>query len=110
MPCSFLPIDAPDAQKHPANDVPPAKAKALLADGYSDILIVGGRVCGVKRFNFTTALVVGINEVTYERRYCYEHREHARAALLVWDGAEHPSGPWVKCKGAGIDLFNPEFS
>ena len=31
------------------------------------------------------------------------------AALAAWDGEEHPGGPWIKCKGAGIDLLNPSF-
>ena len=28
-------------------------------------------------------------------------------ALALWDGQGHPSGPWIKCKGAGVDLLNP---
>ena len=31
----------------------------------------------------------------------------ALRALLDWDGLGHPAGPWIKCKGAGIDLLNP---
>jgi hypothetical protein len=27
--------------------------------------------------------------------------------LNIWDGADHPSGPWIKLKGLGIDLLNP---
>jgi hypothetical protein len=57
----------------------------------------------LQRYNFTTAVVVGLSEVGYERRYCYEHGGDARAALAVWDGAGHPPGPWIKCKGVGID-------
>ncbi|UUZ66578.1 hypothetical protein LP417_34180 (plasmid) [Polaromonas sp. P1-6] len=48
-----------------------------------------------------------LNESGYERRYCYEYEVDARAALKAWDGVEHPSGPWIKCKGAGFDLLNP---
>ncbi|MCY1224458.1 hypothetical protein D9M72_366160 [compost metagenome] len=66
-------------------------------------------MCAVKQFNYTTAVVVGLDDVGYQRRYCYEHRADAQAALAAWDGCEHPSGPWIKCKGAGIDLLNPDF-
>jgi len=54
-------------------------------------------------------VVVGLDAVGYQRRYCYEHAADARAALMAWDGNGHPSGPWIKCKGAGIDLLNPNF-
>lgn len=81
----------------------------LIAAGYSDLRTLGREVCGIKRFNFTTALVVGLDAAGYERRYCFEHDADARAALLQWNGDGHPSGPWIKCKGAGIDLLNPEW-
>ena len=79
----------------------------LLAAGCSDLRTLGQEVCGLKRFNFTTALVVGLDAAGYQRRYCYEHSADARAALLRWNGEGHPDGPWIKCKGAGIDLLNP---
>ena len=82
----------------------------LLASGYTDLRVVDGVLCAVRRFNFTTAILVGLDPVGYERRYCYEHRADARAALAAWDGREHPPGPWIKCKGAGIDLLNPAFA
>lgn len=66
-----------------------------------------GQWCAVRRFNFTTAIVVGLDALAYSRRYCYEHAVDAETALAAWDGQDHPSGPWIKCKGAGIDLLNP---
>lgn len=84
-------------------------AEVLSASGYTDIRVLQAQVCAVKQFNFTTAVVVGLDDVGYQRRYCYEHREDAQTALAAWDGHTHPSGPWIKCKGAGIDLLNPEF-
>ncbi|MBB3180956.1 hypothetical protein FHW64_005395 [Variovorax sp. Sphag1AA] len=71
---------------------------------------MAGEVCAIKKFNFTTAVVVGLHAQGYERRYCYEHAADARAALAAWDGRGHPGGPWIKCKGAGIDLLNPAFT
>ena len=82
---------------------------ALEAGGYDELRTIGDVICGIRRFNYTTAIVVGLDDVGYERRYCYEHKDDAQAAVRAWDGAEHPSGPWIKCKGAGIDLLNPAF-
>lgn len=82
-------------------------APALAADGYTDICEREGALCGIRRFNFTTAVVVGVDPVGYHRRYCYEHAHEARQALAAWDGKGHPGGPWIKCKGAGIELLNP---
>lgn len=92
----------------------PRAAKVLmtfLADqGYRELRLVGRTVCGLRGFNFTMGLVVGLSFEGYERRYCYEHETDAASALSTWDGVDHPSGPWIKCKGAGIDLLNPAFA
>lgn len=66
---------------------------ALEAGGYDDLRTIGEVICGIRRFNYTTAIVVGLDEAGYERRYCYEHKDDAQAALRAWDGEEHPSGP-----------------
>lgn len=87
----------------------PAMAKVIADNGYTEVRVLGEQVCAVRRFNFTTAVVVGLRYEGYACRYCYEHWEDAEAALAIWDGAGHPSGPWIKCKGAGIDLLNPAF-
>ena len=81
----------------------------LKAGGYDGLRTIGEVICGLRRFNYTTAIVVRLDESGYERRYCFEHMEDARAALAEWDGKGHPGGPWIKCKGAGIDLLNPDF-
>jgi hypothetical protein len=75
--------------------------------GYSDVCKRDGQLCAILRFNYTTALMVGLDPAGYERRYCYEHEHDAREALSSWDGKHHPGGPWIKCKGGGIDLLNP---
>jgi hypothetical protein len=54
-------------------------------------------------------LAVGLGWEGHGRRYCYEFTKDAIAALEAWDGKDHPGGPWIKCKGAGIDLLNPSF-
>jgi hypothetical protein len=83
--------------------------QALRDKGYSQVCGRAGRTCAIYRFNYTTGLLVGLDPVGYERRYCYEHAQDADRALADWDGHGHPGGPWIKCKGAGIDLLNPAF-
>ena len=96
------------ARKHAA--VSAAATQMLVAAGYTDICVRQEQLCAVREFNYTTALLVGLDPVGYERRYCYEHRSDAQAALRSWDGTEHPPGPWIKCKGAGWDLLNPQLA
>jgi len=74
---------------------------------YTGFRRINGVLCALNRFNFTTGLVVGLHSDHYERRYCYEHLHDAHEALQTWDGRGHPGGPWIKCKGASIDMLNP---
>ena len=78
--------------------------------GYTDLRLISGKMCGLYRFMFTTGLMVGLDAAGYERRYCFESREDALAALEAWDGEGHPSGPWIKLKGMlngePVDLSN----
>lgn len=102
------PTKATDRERK--RDAVTAEARRLLeAQGYRQVTVRAGRVCAVKDFNFTTALLVGIDPIGYTLRYCYEHAREAAAALADWDGHGHPGGPWVKCKGAGVELLNPGF-
>lgn len=87
----------------------PVLVEMLSSSGYTEIRSLNDQLCAIKQFNYTSALVVGLDDVGYQRRYCYEHRADAQAALFAWDGLEHPPGPWIKCKGAGIDLLNPAY-
>lgn len=89
---------------------PPDLASYLATEGYFGLRVLGGKVHGLHMFAFTTGLMVGLSESSYERRYCYEREEDAAKALIEWDGQDHPGGPWIKCKGSGIDLLNPAFS
>ena len=56
-------------------------------------------VCGIAPQVYTWALMVDGDESGYERRYCYENLTDAHAALVIWDGTGHPTGPWLKIKG-----------
>jgi len=65
-----------------------------------DRVLPDGTRCSLHQMLYTAAILVGISEngLIYERRYCYEHWDLAQAALLQWDGAGDPPGPWVKEK------------
>ena len=89
----------------------PAFIAGLASQGIASFAACGSRgLCGLKRFQFTWGLLVNLQPLGYDLRYCYENEADARAALASWDGAKHPAGPWIKCKGAGIDILNPEFA
>jgi hypothetical protein len=76
--------------------------------GYAEARDVPGKgTCAIQPFLTTTGLVVGLSEVGYEFRYCYEHSKDARDALRTWDGQGDPSGPWIKQKGLGVDRLGP---
>lgn len=83
----------------------------LKEQGYENVVKINNKWCGLHRFAFTVGLVVGIDRFGYERRYCFDKWGEALESLLVWDGVEHPSGNWIKCKGTfnglRIDLTNP---
>lgn len=82
----------------------------LEGQGFSAFSVCGeAGLCAVKRYNFTYGLVVDLQPLGHGRRDCYEHLSEALSALADWDGRNHPSGPWIKCKGASIDLLNPDF-
>lgn len=83
-----------------------------LGDGnYSHLRVIDGQVCGLGRFIFTWAVMVDMGEdigaAPCRRRYCYEHWAQALAALLTWDGAGDPPGPWIKMKGIEGERLGP---
>lgn len=63
--------------------------------------------CGVQVFIYTYGLVVGVDSTGYAGRYCYERKEDAVAALVIWDGVADPAGPWIKYKGLGGERLGP---
>jgi hypothetical protein len=81
--------------------------------GWRNCAFIDGVLCCVQPFAVTWGIVVGIDEFGYQRRYCYEHATDAFAAFAKYTDPrrEHPSGPWVKVKGAfmgeTLDDLNP---
>lgn len=82
----------------------------LVGQGYRHLADRAGVLTGVHSFVYTFGLMVGVHVEGYERRYCYEFEIDAILALNAWDGHGHPGGPWIKCKGLGIDMLNPDFT
>lgn len=73
----------------------------LLDAGYTDLQTMSdGKVCGLHKMLYTTALCVGMDRGGYQRRYCYEKESDARKALAMWDGIDDPEGPWIKEKSS----------
>lgn len=82
----------------------------LADNGYTHFKeMPDGSLCALLQFTFTWGLMVGLTEFGYARRYCFEHFQDAYAALQSWDGQGHPGGNWIKCKGLGVDMLNPNF-
>tara|TARA_R110000868_G_scaffold217359_3_gene467438 strand:+ start:1819 stop:2088 length:270 start_codon:yes stop_codon:yes gene_type:complete len=76
--------------------------------GFTHVKEINGVFYAICRFIFTTGLVVGIDEIGYESRYCYLNHVDAVKALEEWDGIGDPPGNWIKQKGAG-DRSNPNY-
>jgi hypothetical protein len=94
------------------------KLQAARYEGWMNPTFVGDVLCCVQPMAVTWGLIVGIDPYnlgeSYLRRYCFEHREDAMAALRSFEDPlhRHAPGPWVKCKGMWgneyVDLLNPE--
>ena len=92
------------------NELAPEFLASLDAHSLSNHRLCGPSVlCATKQYNFIWAVVVNIDPIGHDHQHCYAHAAEAVAALEAWDGLEHPSGPWIKCKGADGELLSPEF-
>jgi hypothetical protein len=87
-----------------------ALIEALAPQGYSGFRVCGGELCALHDYFTTRAIVVGLDEIGFKRRYCYQDRDEAIRALATWSGQGHPGGNWIKVKGRGIDEMNPLWS
>lgn len=82
----------------------------LKNEGYTDFKYIENvGLCAINRFMFTHGLLVDLSTIGYDRRYCFHSYEEALNSLNNWDGKDHPSGNWIKAKGLGIDLINPNY-
>lgn len=82
----------------------------VIALGYDSPKEINGVWCGIARFAYMTGLVVGINRLSYQYRYCYHKYIEACSSLNHYeDTNEHPIGNWIKRKGLESDLSNPNY-
>ena len=86
----------------------------LQSQGYRELRRIDGVLCGTLDYVTTRGLCVGLDALSCERRYCYQHRAEADAALEAYsDPSGHPLGNWIKVKGKFrgeyIDAFNPNW-
>ena len=80
----------------------------MIEEGYFNLKVIDGKLCGLYRFAFTTGLVVDLTECEYSHRYCYSNLSDAKEALEKYlNTEEHPTGPWIKMKGSKGELSNP---
>jgi len=86
--------------------MPDTLLKKLNREGYTRCRrLPTGEIAGILPQIYTVGLCVGLNEIGYRTRFCYEHRNDALAALESWDGRRDPPGPWIKQKPE--DRLNP---
>jgi len=75
--------------------------------GYTHVKLLPCGATGILEFAYTTAIVLGIDDVGYSGRYCYETHAEAVEALEQYSGTGDPSGPWIKYKGRGGERMGP---
>jgi hypothetical protein len=79
----------------------------LKNEGYYDFRKVPNKgVCCLRKFLFTTGIMVGLNYDYYDGRYCYSNEHEASEELKKWDGIGDPKGNWLKYKGEGGEREN----
>jgi hypothetical protein len=82
-------------------------------EGYRNVVEMDGLICALHPFAVTWGIVVNIDELGYERRYCFEEYGDALVAFAKYTNPRdtHPTGPWLKCKGVfkgePVDMHNP---
>jgi len=82
----------------------------LTEQGYQQVREIPGRgLCGLKEFIFTIGICEGLNEHSFEGRWCYPKDIILEAALAygTWDGVSDPPGDWIKYKGR-TEYSNPK--
>ena len=74
------------------DDFHPDFLRGLEAQGYEGLRVCGASgLCAIKQFNFTWGVIVGMDPVSYDRRYCYERCDDAASALAAFATALWPS-------------------
>lgn len=83
----------------------------LVHDSTIAVAYIPGRnVCCLSYMAYTVSIMYNIDDNGYQARYCYHTLEEAREAFNTWDGKDHPPGNWIKRKGDGRDISNPDYT
>ena len=62
----------------------------IAENGYTDIRIINGMICGISRFIYTCGVCYGLDETGYVGRYCFDSHQNAALFLKDWDGLATP--------------------
>lgn len=62
----------------------------LIMDGYSALRVFNEKICGLHRFAYTVAVVVGLDRIGYEKRFCFDNLSYALSFYQGWDGLTEP--------------------
>lgn len=88
-----------------------------IKDGYTNVKIVtfkGQKIlAGLRRFAFTTGLVIGIDSSGYYGRWCFHTHKEAQQVLDNMDTIPEDlmiAGNWIKYKGWPNELSNPKYN
>ncbi len=78
--------------------------------GYINPKQVDGEWCALYHFVYTMGIVCGMDYSGYKYRYCYPVTADA---IVDFENMttlkEHPPGNWIKRKGDGGDIPNPNY-
>lgn len=68
----------------------------LATQGYTHVRVLpDGTIAGLVELMFTTGLCMGLNETSWQKRYCFEQRSDAMDALQgLTSLTDEPSG-WI---------------
>ena len=76
----------------------------LAREGYRNLKkMPNGEWAGIQNMLFTTALVIGLDEIGCRTRFCFETAEAAEVSLAEWEGEGFPPGWWIKQKPEDVD-------
>ena len=64
--------------------------QTLTENGYEEIRIINGMVCGIHRFIYTCGVCYGLDDTGYVGRYCFDSAGYASLFLRDWDGLTTP--------------------
>ena len=62
----------------------------LQDEGYKNICIRNNKLCGTLQFINTAGVCIGLDEISYENKYCFDTMQNAKLFLSEWDGSYKP--------------------